>query len=569
MRTDPAVFPAYQPTLPNVIRDVTQKFGERVFAIQGERRLSYAELNAQSAHLARGLLALGVGKATRVGLMMPNDLDWPVAFLAAGRIGAFTVGLSTLFQAREIAWALQRADIDTLLVTGRYLHNDYLDRLEHALPELKQQSGPQLFMRSHPYLRRIVVWGAMDDNAADIKQRLWALHGPDALHAAAAATPQIDADYLRRIEDQVVPADWVIGICTSGSTAEPKIVVHTHGSMVRTTHAFQPYRPMTAADRNVPGMPFFWIGGLNDNLFPVLYAGATLVLSPAPRADDVLDAVQEHGVTRISVWPPQKQALLERAKARGIDLSHIRFAQMDPKYPDGTPIPASKRRASLLGMTETFGPHSVGLLGEEVPPERAGSWGHEFEGVERLVVAADAIHKIPRQPLPAGTKGELLIRGFSLMDGYYKRERGEVFTADGWFPTGDQVHINADGTSFFHGRHSEMIKTGGANVAPREVEDALQRLPGVREATVFGCSDELKGEVVVAVVVARDGADVDPAELIAKLRSDISAYKVPQQIVVMDFDAIPRTDSGKPKKNVLKDMVQQQQAAQAEFNRKA
>jgi acyl-CoA synthetase (AMP-forming)/AMP-acid ligase II len=141
------------------------------------------------------------------------------------------------------------------------------------------------------------------------------------------------------------------------------------------------------------------------------------------------------------------------------------------------------------------------------------------------------------------------------MDGYYKRERGEVFTTDGWFPTGDRVHINADGTLFFHGRHSEMIKTGGANVAPREVEDALQRLPGVREATVFGCPDDLKGEVVVAVVVARDGADVDPAELIAKLRSDISAYKVPQQIVVMDFDAIPRTDSGKPKKNLLKERV--------------
>lgn len=565
VRTDPAVFPAYKPTLPNVIRDVTQKFGERVFAIQGEQRLSYAELDAQSAHLARGLLALGVGKGTRIGLMMPNDLDWPQAFFAAARIGAFTVGLSTLFQAREIAWALERADIDTLLVTGRYLHNDYLDRLEHALPELKEQTGPQLFMRSHPYLRRIVVWG----DVADIKQRPWALHGPDALHAAAAARPQIDADYLRRVEDQVAPADWVIGICTSGSTAEPKIVVHTHGSMVRTTHAFQPYRPMTAADRNYPGMPFFWIGGLNDNLFPVLYAGATMVLSTTPRADDVLDAVLAHGVTRISVWPPQKVALLERAKARGIDLSHIRFAQMDPKYPDGTPIPAAKRRASLLGMTETFGPHSVGLLGEEVPPELAGSWGHVFEGVERVVVDPARVRDVTRQPLAAGEKGELLVRGFSLMDGYYKRERGEVFTADGWFPTGDLVHINADGTSFFHGRHSEMIKTGGANVAPREVEDALQRLPGVREATVFGCPDEVKGEVVVAVVVAREGADVDPAQLIATLRGEISAYKVPQKIFVMAHDDIPRTDSGKPKKNLLKDMVLQQQAAQAEFNRKA
>lgn len=555
MRTDPAVFPVYRPTLPNVIRDVTQRFGERVFAIEGSRSMSYRDLDEQSAHLARGLLALGVGKATRVGLMMPNNLDWPVAFFAAARVGAFTLGLSTLFQTREIAWALERGDIDTLLVTGRYLHNDYLDRLEHALPELKAQRGPQLFLRSHPYLRRIIVWGDVEQ----IKQRPWALHGPDALHAAAAAQPQIDAGYLHRVEEQVAPSDWVIGICTSGSTAEPKIVVHTHGSMVRTTHAFQPYRPMTAADRNYPGMPFFWIGGLNDNLFPVLYAGACMVLSATPRADDVLDAVLEHGVTRISVWPAQKAALLERAAARGIDLSHIRFAQMDPKYPDGTPIPAAKRRASLLGMTETFGPHSVGLLSEEVPPELAGSWGHVFEGVERLVVDPDAVHKLPRQPLPmnekGGEKGELLVRGFSLMDGYYKRERGEVFTADGWFPTGDLVHINADGTSFFHGRHSEMIKTGGANVAPREVEDALQRQPGVREATVFGCPDELKGEVVVAVVVPRDGAQVDVAVLVAQLRSEISGYKVPQRIVVMAHEDIPRTDSGKPRKNLLKERV--------------
>ncbi len=203
-----------------------------------------------------------------------------------------------------------------------------------------------------------------------------------------------------------------------------------------------------------------------------------------------------------------------------------------------------------MGMTESFGMHSIDKRTVPVPLGKVGTWGRHLPGVERKVV-----DRATGKALPPDAEGELYIRGHTLMQGYYKKEREEVFTRDGFFATGDLVRIDEDDFLYFTGRATEMIKTSGANVSPREVEMALQRYAEVREAIVFGMPDEARGEVVVAVIVAADGKDADPASLIQKLRQDLSPYKVPHRMVLMDFDAIPRTGSAKPKKPHLLQIV--------------
>lgn len=531
-----------RPTLPEAIKAAARAYEDREYIVLGERRVTFRQAERESAALALGLLALGVGKGSRVGLLMPNTPDWPVCWFGAARAGALTVALSTFFQTAELSWALRHNDIDTLLISARYLKNDYLERLERAVPGLAEQTDPDLYLPSHPYLRRIVVWGDCD--------RAWAMKGPDALLAAAAARPQLDEAFLIAVEAEIAPADSLITICTSGSTAEPKAVVHTHGTATRATFQFLPYYDFRLEDRHYSGHPFFWIGGLNVNLLPVLYTGGCQVCAPSPTPDAIAEVAERERVTRLSLWPVQAADIAAAAKQHSRDLSAVRIGLGEPTDEAGQVIPRAQRYGGVFGMTESFGMHSLEKLDRPAPPGKAGSQGRTLPGVERRIVDRDT-----GEAAPAGEVGELHLRGHTLMQGYYKREREEVFGPDGFFATGDLCREDEEGYLYFAGRASQMIKTSGANVSPREVEVALMRHPQVREAFVFGMPDDLRGEVVTAVLVPAAGAEIDVPTLLAQLRHEISPYKAPKAAFVIEHDAVPRTHSDKVDKSRLKEMV--------------
>jgi acyl-CoA synthetase (AMP-forming)/AMP-acid ligase II len=532
--------PVHPATLPAVIRWAASAHRDKELLVSNDRRISFAEAERQSAELARGLLALGVGKGTRIGIAMENGPDWPLCFFASSRAGAVTIALSTFYQAREFSWALKHNDIDTLLISARYLRIDYLERLERAVPGLTAQRDPDLRLVSHPFLRRIIVWGECD--------RPWAMKGPTALADAAYEDARIDDAYLEAIEDNIAPSDDLIVICTSGSTAEPKAVVHTHGTCVRATHEFCDYIDVRPTDRTYSGQPFFWIGGINVNLMASLYQGATLCFSPTPLAEDILDLIERERVTRLSQWPSQTHGL--NAAAGGRDLSSVRTGLGPPVDAFGNIIPPERQLGGNMGMTETFGMHSIENLTMPMPLSKAGNWGRHLPGVERRVVDPDT-----GADVAPGAEGELYVRGYSLMRGYYKREREEIFTRDGWFATGDLVFIDEDDFLFFTGRRGDLIKTSGANVSPREVETVLQSYPEVREAIVFGVPDPIRGEKVVAVLVAQLDETINVEAILARMKADVSPYKIPVDVFVMTFEDIPRTGSQKPQKPQLKELV--------------
>ena len=545
---------AVAPTLPNLINAAAATHGAREYLTLNERHLTFRDAERISADWAKGLLAMGIGKASRVGLLMPNNPDWVLAFFAGARVGALTVTFSTFYQAPEISWGIRHNDIDTLLISRKFLSADYIERLERALPGLASHTSTDIHIPSHPYLRRIVVWGDCD--------RPWALKGPDALCEAAAAKPQIDDNFLLQVESNIAPADSLVIICTSGSTAEPKAVVHTHGTSVRVVYLFTHYIDVRPDDRTYTGQPFFWIGGLNMTLIPSLFMGSCICFADTPSPDDIAEMVVRERVTRLAMWPAQTSALLDHARSTGKKFDSVRMGIGAPRDERGEVIPKDHRAAGHMGMTESFGMHSIEKVTLAAPPGKAGNWERHLPGVERR-----AVDPKTRRELPPGEAGEVLIRGHSLMQGYYKREREETFQPDGFFATGDLGSIDQDDFIYFQGRDSEMVKTSGANVSPREVELALLGVKGVREGIVFGIDDPVKGEIVVAYIVPADGFSPDAEKICLALRSEISSYKVPQQIKFISDDKIPRTGSLKPRKPELKKMFLER--LQAEDLRKA
>jgi acyl-CoA synthetase (AMP-forming)/AMP-acid ligase II len=525
-----------------MLRLLAGKHGDRLLVAGFGRTSTYREVEVESAELAKGLLAAGVGKGSRVGLLMPNSPDWAVAWLGALRAGALVTGISTFLRPRELAWVLRFADIDTLLVAARYLRHDYLERLEEALPGLCEWDGQQpLAVTEAPYLRSIWVWGG--------EVPKWCRGTGEGLKDTGRT---LDQRLLEAVEAEVTPSDSAVVIFTSGSMADPKGVVHSHGTAVRHAYVLSQYTVCARGERVGVMTPFFWIGGMLT-LLNTMIAGGALVCPEDPDPEYVLKFIRRERLDYLSGWAGQLNSLKEHTDFRPDDFSRLKPISATQARAGmlGPPLTTPPERiANSLGMSETFGPHSGEFPGVVLPENRVGSFGRAIAGIERKVVDPGGDREVP-----PGEHGELLVRGNSLMQGYYKRERWETFELDGFFRTSDLCSIMEDGHLCFHGRFGEMIKTSGANVSPLEVEQRLLSFADVLEAAVFGVPDASTGESVVAVVVPRPGAILTADDVRSRLKQELSGFKVPKVILFAAGDELPRAESGKLQKRRLKELI--------------
>jgi acyl-CoA synthetase (AMP-forming)/AMP-acid ligase II len=530
-------FPDYEATAPIFVRQLSERFGDRCMIVLDDQRMSYAEADERSALLSRGLLASGVVKGTRVGILFPNGPDWVVAFLAVARIGAIAVPLNTFFQPRELGWVMRHADVNTLLTVTRFLNNDYLDRLAAAIPELADTTPGALHVPSLPYLRSVFCWGEEDHAPA------WSSPGEELARVAAAT---IDDALLRAAEANVSPADPLLILYSSGSTADPKGAIHSHGGVIR--HSFNLFsrRDLKSDDRVWSPMPFFWVGGLVFALMGNLHAGATTLCEEVFDPETTLRFLERERVTVAVGWPHFGKALADHPTRGDRDLSSLRAGNVPDLLPEEIVPPDPELRANALGMTETCGPHTWGGDGA-LPESLRGSFGKAVEGVEHKVVDPKS-----GEILPPAKLGEICVRGYSLMLGLYKRERSDTFDADGFYHTGDGGFFDFDGTLYFKGRLGDMIKTGGANVTPSEVEEAMVALPQIKHAYVVGVPHPERGQnVAAAVVLEGDPLQAIP-ELKKAIKGQLSAYKVPKHLYLYaDNTDLPFTDSGKIEKKKL------------------
>ncbi|OBI74404.1 class I adenylate-forming enzyme family protein [Mycobacterium sp. E740] len=505
-----------RPTVPALLERAANEFGEHLYLITPTDRLSYREAHQRSARVARWLLGEGVGKGSRVGLFFPNGVDWVIWWLALSRIGALAVPLSTLYTPAEIAKVARLADIALLIAPSRVVNIDVAERFETAWPGLTSQPAGRLTLTAAPYLRRIVF-----------------VDGP----VPGWATPWTDAgvspELLAAAEAEVSPADLAVVIHTSGSTADPKGVMHTNGTLVRQTSMWpSAIRAITKGEgptRILCAMPFFWVGGLLAAT-GALHEPLTVLVLPRLDAETALDLIERERAAGVVGWPAFTQRIREHPSFPDRDLSCAPMLRDGPldiamvDVPDGFPVHRT--------MSETAG-------------------GFAFTD---MCIVDDA-----GNPVPEGTVGELLVRGIGVMAGYNKRERSETFDENGWYHTGDRVYRRpGDPRLFYVGRTTELIKAAGANVSPLEVEAVVAEFPGVAQCLVLGTDDPARGEEVCAVVVAGEaptGEGIDVDALSAHTRAHLSAYKVPTRWLLASSDEIPTLPSGKFDRKTLRAII--------------
>ena len=532
-------FPDFTPTFPELIRHAA-RFGDHPYLVADGERLTYAEMDARTAALARGLLAEGIGKGSRVGVLIPNSVDTAVVHLALLRIGAVLVPINTFLQTRELGWTIGHADLTELVMHPAFLTNDYLERLETALPGLAgQRADARLVLPDAPYLRAVHVWGPSD--------RSWS-RGDESTIVAAGDQAGIDDTFLTRVEDSVVPADPALIVYSSGSTADPKGVVHSQGAVVRHSCNVLTGYPIAPDDVLFSSMPFFWIGGLVTALYQVMHVGATLVTQSSFDPATALDLIEQERATNVTGWPQQGKTMAEHPSYSPERVASVTRTSMADLVPPGQRPPDVN--STSLGMTEMCSVHTSWDQYDPLPESRRGTFGKTLPGIEHKVVDPDT-----RAERKTGDDGELWVRGYSLMQGLYRREREDVFEPDGWYRTGDAGHFDEDGWFYFTGRLGEMVKTpGGANVTPAEVEAALMGLPEVLEAYVTGIPGD-GGQLVVGAVVPRAGETLDGDDLRARLKGELSAYKVPKYLWVCAKSDLPFLQSGKIKKQELAELL--------------
>lgn len=526
-------------TIPDLLRERAAERPDQVLLAVDDVSLTYADAAARSAVLARALLADGAGHGTRIAIVHPNGADFVVAWLAAARIGAISVPLSTFSTSAELVGLLRGADIAVLLSAGGYRSQDYPASLRAGIAELDLGGPPPLFAEAVPSLRRIAF--ALGDDVPGIDPG-WTLAG------LLAGADGVAEHVLAAAEAAVTPADRMVIVHTSGSTSEPKGVVHAHGPLIRHLDNLNGLRRFTSDEVLFANSPFFWIGGFAYALLGTLVAGATLVCSNAPTAAGVLDVIERERPTMVNGFAASVAHLPEDPTFAARDLSSIRRGNLFPIMPAAVRPRDPELHHAMLGMTETG---SVCLTSDdesEQPEHRRGSFGQPTPGFETRIRGEDGEAAGP------GEVGELDFRGPFLMDGYDGRERHLVFDPEGWYRTGDLVTVDADGFVYFKGRSSDMIKTAGANVSPREVEGAFLEVAGL-VAHVVGVDDAARGQLVAALVRAPEGEAVDVDELTARLRERLSAYKVPRRIRVVDGTEVPMMSSGKLDLRGIKELL--------------
>ena len=546
-RADWSRLPRIEPRIPALLTHFRTEWSPREVLVVEDRRLTYGELEARSAVLARQLLASGVCKGCRVGLILPTDETFLITWMATTRIGGVAVSLSTVSTAAEIRKIIGHADLHMLFASTRCFHHDYVKRIADALPEVAHERAPYS-LDDTPHLRSIWFWETPSAPCPAWAEKVDLSH-----------TPQVSPSLLCAAESQIHSSDPAAVIYTSGSTAEPKGVIHSHGSFVRQGMKLAASFKYQNDERAYAPMPFFWVGGLTTTAMCIMTLGATMLVS-SKSGSELLDFLERERTTTVVAWPHTLRALAADPSFAKRDWSSMRDGMFFEALPPERRPKDPAMMATPLGMTEVNGPYTIQqrFLTEDqlgsVGPLMCGTEGRLVDPQSGAVLAmwADG----DRQADSHGQAGVLQLRSDTMMLGMVKRENADIFTPDGWYHTHDLCSFRK-GHLYFEGREDDLIKASGANVSPREVEEVLRKIPGIAAANVYGVLDQERGSVVGAVIVPSPGLRLDAATIRAEAAKFLSGYKVPRVVVVLQASQIPKLSSSKVDRRALIRMLQE------------
>jgi fatty-acyl-CoA synthase len=505
------------------------------------QRLTYAALYAQATAVAGGLWGLGIRPGEPVALLVSNRPEWLTTALGCALIGAPVVALSTWSRRVELEYALDHSQAVALVTLDRFLGADYQAMLGEIIPEATRCPPGQIDAARLPALRELMVLGQPALAAARPFDEVLARGrnlDPVGVHAASAG---------------VQPTDLLYVLYTSGSTARPKGVTLAHAACLENGFHIGERQHLTRADRLWLAVPLCWSFAAANALMALLTHGGTVVLQERFDAEAAVRLIAAERCTVYYGMSHMAQAMLETPAWGHVDTRSLRTG-----LTIGTPeeIALTMHRlgvhqiCNVYGATETYGNATVTDASE---PEavRLQSQGTPLPGMRVRIVHPDT-----RAVLPPGDIGEILVAG-RVTPGYYRdpEHNARAFDAEGSFLTGDLGMLDAAGRLHFRGRLKDLIKAGGINISPLEVEAYLMTHPKVQYAAVIGLPDAVKGEVPAAAVELRAGEAATAEEIRGFCRGHIASYKVPVQVVFLRPDEFPRTNTGKVQKAELRQVM--------------
>jgi fatty-acyl-CoA synthase len=491
------------------------------------RRLNYLELKLEVDRYAQSLTTLGVRHGDHIAVLMGNSLEWVIFFYAAASLGAITVPVNTRFKTEELKYCLEQSDVKLLFMVDEFLKIDFVEMLHQICPDLTTQ-------RALPHLKTVVVLGEnVPPGAINLKSFT------SALGSLPTSPPKVNPDDVLLIQ------------FTSGSTAYPKGVMLTHDNMLRNAAYVSVRFDFKPTDRYYSARPFYHVAGTTLSLLSALTVGGCLVSSSHY---DALESLKVMSTEKCTLTSGNDTMFL-------MALNHPDFSQY-PLCLRGGWVSCSAevsrkliKNMGMKGLTQAYGlseasPNVSMSWHNDDEQIRIDGWGHILDDLEVKIIDPET-----GANRPTGESGEIVVRGWSLMKGYYKmpEQTHKAIDAQGWLHTGDLGVMDEHNRLRFQQRLKDVFRVGGENVAPAEVEELLHQHEAILQAQVVGVPDPRLGEVAAAYVVLREGYQIETSTLIDWCKTRIANFRVPRYIkIITSFEHIGMTGSVKIQKNKVR-----------------
>ena len=512
-------------TFAKLLRTAAASFGPRDAIIFPNSRLTYGQLEARARRWAKAIIAMGIQPGQNVGILLTTRVEFIELLFGITMTGAVAVPINARYQAHELAFLVKDADLVALFTTGKVADSlNFGERLRAALPSLEQAADKnRLALDEAPLLRKVMC-----------------LDPPCAPHLVAGADSLAEGDSVADVVleariDAVEPADIAFILYTSGTTANPKGALISHGAQIGNSRSLGVRYEATAADKVWSPLPIFHIAGILP-MTMILDLGGAYMTVPHFDAGVALEMLGREGATiAYPSFVTIMQDLISHTSFASVDLTKLRvmnsnFAVLPDWIRDAVcaAVPHTIQ-VSTYGLTEAAGTVTTSRLGDpwSLRTSRCGAplddWSVRIVDLETGMDCA------------LGLRGEIVIRGPGMLSGYYNApEKTAEVMRDGWFHTGDIGSFDETGHIMFHGRTKDMLKVGGENVAAAEIESMLQSHPAVKLAQVVGIPDERYAEVPAAFVELAEGATATETELIDHCRGKLASFKLPRHVRMVD-----------------------------------
>ena len=530
-------------TLGQLLEENVRLYPDHEALVYSDRnlRFTFSELNDRVNTVAKGFMAMGIGKGDHIALWATNIPDWLVVNFAAAKIGAVFITVNTNYRSSELDYILKQSDAKVLCIMDQFKDIDYVDVTYEVIPELKTMPRGYLKSERYPFLKHVIYLGPE-------KHR-----GMYNINEVMALSYTVEDSELEQLSASVSPHDVVNMQYTSGTTGFPKGVMLTHYNIVNNGYYIGERQKFTHEDRLCLPVPLFHCFGIVLGIMAAYTHGITVCMLEYFDPLKVLATVQKEKCTALYGVPTMFIAELTHPMFDMFDLSSLRTGIMAGSL---CPEPVMREVIEKMHMSEitnAYGLTEASPVFIQTSPDdpfeaRVATVGKPLPAIEVKIIDPET-----GETLGDNQPGELLCRGYNVMKGYYKmpEETAKAIEPDGWLHSGDIAIRRPDGYYQITGRLKDMIIRGGENIYPKELEDFLYGVPGVKDVQVVGVPSEKYGEEVAAYIQLKEGASLEPSDVQDFCRGKIARYKIPKYIFFVE--EFPLTASGKVQKFVLRE----------------